>query len=189
MKGCVNRREARLRALRAQATRAARTNITKAELKELQRLLALQPQALSDDQKLRMAELKEKFERTMPAGSSPMPTASHQPSDHQMPDFPTGPSSSTSGRNKQPRTGTSISTSTELKETKDQSTQADYVPAFNRVDPPPRVQREVVAGPFFHTQGGKLHLYRECWGLRNAGNVQQSVLCRCCVENAGQRIY
>ena len=61
MKGCVNGREARLRALRAQPTRTARANLTKSELKELQRLLALSPQVLSDDQKFRMMELRERL--------------------------------------------------------------------------------------------------------------------------------
>ena len=184
LKGCVNRREARLRALRARAEKAANAKISKAELKELQRLLALNPEELDKGQKVRLVDLREKFARTMPAGSSPVPRFPEPI----YPDTVLGEpaSSSTSGsRNKQPKP---IKPS--QPETREQGVQADIQPAFQRVLPPPPVQREVVAGPFYQVPGrDHLHVYRECWGLRNAGHVTRVTLCRCCVENGGNRIY
>ncbi|CAE7820272.1 GIP [Symbiodinium sp. CCMP2592] len=50
-KFCWRKKEARLRALRVKANKATQQKLTKAELKELQRILALNPEDLTVDQK------------------------------------------------------------------------------------------------------------------------------------------
>eukprot|EP00439_Symbiodinium_sp_Y106_P005570 s1692_g1.t1 len=67
----AQKRVGELMTLKAKAQKAQRQKLTKAELKELQRLLSLSPNQLSSDQMRRMCELKEKFEETMPPNSSP----------------------------------------------------------------------------------------------------------------------
>ena len=74
--------------------------------------------------------------------------------------------------------------------TKDQGTQKDYVPAFERVlpQPPPRV--ETFAGPYLHVPGTEIvHVHPDCWGIRNTARAQPLRLCRCCVENGGRSLY
>ena len=147
--------------------------------------MTLEPEDLSPDQKERLCDLKEKFDTTMPLGTSPLPRFHLDQGGPTLPLPPDPPSSSTSmsfsaGRNKQPKT----------KMMKDQDTQTEPEPAFTRVEPPPLPRREVIAGPFYQVPGrDHLHVFRECWGLRNAGNVQKVTMCRCCIENGGHRIY
>ncbi|CAE7943851.1 GIP [Symbiodinium sp. KB8] len=169
MKSCSRFKTARLKALRMKANKSGK--LSKAELKELQRLLALQPADLGSEQMKRMYELKERFEQTMPL-SSPVPTV--------PPDIPMGSTSSSSTFNKQPKPV----------EKCDKETQADYVPAFERVHPPIQPEVRMFEGPFTMSQhGDKLHLFQDCWGLRNASRTHQVTLCRCCVQNRGNRIY
>ena len=183
LKHCLKVPGAKVKALRTQATRTTKGNLTRQELKELQVLLTRNPESLTREEKERMFDLRDKFDETMPEGCSPVPTL--PPTRELRPEDPMAEqaSSSTSfqsGRNKQPRP----------KETKDQSTQADYEPVFTRVEPPPPPRREVISGPFYQVPGrDHLHVFRECWGLRNAGHVQRVTLCRCCLENGGNRIY
>ena len=184
LKGCVHRREVRLKALRARAEKAANTKLSKAELKELQRLLSLDPGDLNNAQKVRLVELREKFRDTVPPGTSPTPTLPEPI----YPDTVLGEpasSSTSSSRNKQPRRQ-----EVPRANTREQGVQVNIEPVFQRVQPPPPIQREVVAGPFYQVPGrDHLHVFRECWGLRNAGRVQCVTLCRCCAENGGHRIY
>eukprot|EP00439_Symbiodinium_sp_Y106_P048300 s3792_g6.t1 len=70
-KTCVRGGDVRLRALRA---RAGYGRMSRNELKELQRLLALEPRDLTDAQGARLLYLKDMFETTMPANTSPVPT-------------------------------------------------------------------------------------------------------------------
>ena len=145
-------------------------------------MLSLEPKDLTVQQAERMCDLREKFDDTMPEGASPMPRFPLDSED--LPVQRESASSSTTppsaGRNKQPKP----------KETREQGTQVDLQPAFTRVPSVPPPTREVIAGPFFQVPGrDHLHVYRECWGLRHAGNVQRVTMCRCCVENGGNRIY
>ena len=96
IKACSRMRTARLRTLKAKATRASR--ISKAELKELQNLLSRPPGELDSTQMRKMCELKEKFEITMPPSSSPVPRSISR-----EPDQPMGTSTSSSSYNKQPK--------------------------------------------------------------------------------------
>ncbi|CAE7830743.1 TY5A [Symbiodinium sp. CCMP2592] len=57
-KFCWKRKEAQLRALRAKANKASPQKLTKTELKELQRILALDPEDLTRDQRVRLVELR-----------------------------------------------------------------------------------------------------------------------------------
>ena len=165
-KFCLRKKEARLRALRVKANKATQPQkLTKAELKELQRLLALDPEDLTADQRVRMVELRTRFQATMPPNTSPVPVV------------PSECASASTGRNKQPST-------------REQGVQA--TPAFERVEPVPvpPVRVEMYAGPFYQVPGrDTLHLFPTCWGLRNAGRTQNVQLCRCCTENAGRSLY
>ena len=164
-----------MRTLKAKATRASR--ISKAELKELQNLLSRPPGELDSTQMRKMCELKEKFEITMPPSSSPVPRSISR-----EPDQPMGTSTSSSSYNKQPKATQKV--------TCDKETQADIKPAFERVPPPPPVEIRLYEGPFTMTQGGdKLHLFENCWGLRNASRTSRVTMCRCCAENGGRNIY
>ena len=181
-KHCLCPREARVKTLRA-ASQASRTKLTRQELKELQSLLSCDPKDLSVEKRERLYDLKEKFDETMPPECSPVPrfpTGDDDDDDAVSTDPVMTSSSSSASRNKQP-----------IRKTfKDQSTQADYEPAFTRVPPAPLPTREVISGPFFQVPGrDHLHIYRECWGLRHAGRVERVTLCRCCLENGGNRIY
>ena len=183
VKYCVKSSGPKVKTLKAQAQRASKGKLTRSELKELQVLLTMNPEDLTAEQKERMIDLRDRFDETMPDGCSPLPRFNLPRED--LPETPMGERSSSSttsfvGRNKQPRP----------KEMKDQATQADYEPVFGRVEPPPPPRREVISGPFYQVPGrDHLHVFRECWGLRNAGNVQRVTLCRCCLENGGNRIY
>ena len=182
-KHCFYQGESKVRALRVAASQSSSRKLTKAELKELQRLLSLEPRDMTAEQALRMCDLKEKFDETMPAGTSPLPRYPFGGED--LPPLPGEQASSSTtppnvGRNKQPRP----------KETRDQSTQADLPPVFTRAASTPPPTREVIQGPFYQVPGrDHLHVFRECWGLRHAGNVQRITWCRCCIENGGNRIY
>ena len=179
-KHCLCPREARVKTLRA-ASQAPRTKLTRQELKELQSLLSCDPKDLSAEKKERLWDLKEKFDETMPPECSPVPRFPTGDDDDAVSIDPvTTSSSSSASRNKQPKSKTF----------KDQSTQADYEPAFTRVPPAPLPTREVISGPFFQVPGrDHLHIYRECWGLRHAGRVERVTMCKCCLENGGNRIY
>ena len=168
LKKCWKQKDVRLRALRA---RSGYGKMTRDDLKELQRLLALEPSDLTDAQGLRLLQLRDLFETSMPSGTSPVPTI--------PPQFPTG-SSSSSVDPLPPRRPT----------TRDQGVQKDYVPVFQRVVPEPPVRVETFAGPFHHVPGADvIHLQANCWGLRNTGRAQVLRLCRCCVENGGRSLY
>ncbi|CAE7422957.1 GIP [Symbiodinium sp. CCMP2592] len=132
---------AKVKALRASASSAPKGKLTRVELKELQTLMTYEPGDLTEEQKERLCDLKEKFDNTMPKECSPLPR------------FPP-----------------------DVKLMKDQSTQADYEPAFARVPPPPAPVREVIAGQF----------YQECW--TGAASYALSMLLRG-LENGGNRIY
>ena len=167
-KTCWRGKEIRLKALRA---RASYGRLTRAELKELQRLLALEPGSLSDEQGERLLHLKDLFEQTMPSNTSPVPTVPMETT--------TSASSAASS--------TQVPTKPKMK---DQETQKDYVPAFERVPPPPQVRVETFAGPYYHVPGADvLHVQPDCWGLRHTNRAQPLRLCRCCVENGGRSIY
>ena len=69
-------------------------------------------------------------------------------------------------------------------------------PAFELLTPinPPapviHIQRVTHPGPYFQVPGrDHVHMYRNCWGLRNAGRVQSLSMCRCCSENEGRQLY
>ncbi|CAE7386892.1 RE1, partial [Symbiodinium sp. KB8] len=70
-KHCCRGKEIRLQALRS---RASYGKLTRIELKELQRLLALEPGDLTDQQGERLLYLKDLFEQSMPSNTSPVPT-------------------------------------------------------------------------------------------------------------------
>ena len=56
--------------------------------------------------------------------------------------------------------------------------------------PTPTIRVQLHDGPFFHVPGREVvHAYRNCWGLRNAGTVHRTQMCRCCAENEGRRMY
>ena len=145
-KQCGRMNQARLKALRIKANKANK-KLTKDELKELQRLLAVSHGDLLPEQHERIEELRGRFERTMP-GSSPVPTVPLGGEDL--------PSSSSSGRNKQPKpTPSTASASTPT--TRDQGTQADLQPAFQRVEAPPIPEVRMYASPFYHVPGGVIN--------------------------------
>ena len=183
LKACCCDREVKVKALRATATRSTSGRLTRIELKELQLLLQVDPKELTGEQKERLCDLREKFNATMP-DSSPLPREVMDQVDTQRP-LPEEASSSTSsthlaGRNKQPKP----------RLCKDQETQTEPEPAFTRMTHTPPAATNVVTGPFFQVPGrDHLHIFRECWGLRNAGRVSTVTLCRCCLENGGRRIY
>ena len=206
LRKCTRMSSAKVRSLRTKALKAQK--LSKTELKELQRLLTYSPSQLSCEQMRRMCELKEKFENTMPSTCTPLPTS--------LPDEPTGPfqsssvstrlsdgpyASSTSLRSlpllQDPKAASSSTPSAFNKQPKatekttcDKGTQADWEPAFSRVQPPPPIEIRMYEGPFTMTQGSeKLHLFDSCWGLRNASRTSRVQLCRCCAENGGRRIY
>eukprot|EP00439_Symbiodinium_sp_Y106_P042701 s3928_g5.t1 len=83
LKHCLQPRQVNVRTLRLRATESSK-KMSRNELKELQVLMTLDPQSLSDEQKLRMFDLKELFDSTMPSNTSPvhLPTTSSQ-EDHQ----------------------------------------------------------------------------------------------------------
>ena len=179
VKGCWKGKDVRLRALRA---RAGYGKITRAELKELQRLLALEPADLTDDQARRMLYLRDLFQETMPPGTSPIPTIS------------SGAASSSTLTHGLPERDpqASSSTTSQRVRTRDQGVQKDYEPAFQRVvpQPLPEMRIETFAGPYHHVPGSDtLHIHGNCWGLRNTGRAQLLRLCRCCVENGGRSLY
>ena len=65
-------------------------------------------------------------------------------------------------------------------------------PAFEYMPPTPTTILRMVPhdGPYHYVPGRPvMHLYRNCWGLRNAGTVNQINVCRCCAENNGQRMF
>ena len=182
-KSCLRPRGAAVRALRAKAEVPTTTGkLTRNELKELQRMLALDPSDLSDVQKVRLVELQERFNETMPEGTSPVPRYPKEI----LQTFSSEPSSSSSttpsvNYNKQPR----------HKGTRDAETQTNS-PAFTRVEPPPSPATTIrtYAGPFYQVPGGdKFHVFPNCWGLRHASRTNTVSVCRCCAENAGNRIY
>eukprot|EP00439_Symbiodinium_sp_Y106_P027213 s7960_g3.t1 len=70
VKYCLKGRGAQVRTLRARADNASK-RLTRNELKELQVLMSLDPQSLDNDQKLRLFDLKELFDETMPSNTSP----------------------------------------------------------------------------------------------------------------------
>ena len=73
----------------------------------------------------------------------------------------------------------------------DATTQTDP-PAFEYLPPTPTpmIRVQLHDGPFFHVPGREVvHAYRLCWGLRNAGTVHRTQMCRCCAENEGRRMY
>ncbi|CAE7214179.1 RE1 [Symbiodinium sp. CCMP2456] len=179
-KSCLRPRGTNVKALRVQANASQRSRkMTRNELKELQRMLAIDPNDLTSTQKIRLVELQEKFNDTMPEGSSPMPRF---PDEMFQASSSTASASSTtppSSYNKQPK----------LKETKDAETQTS-APAFTRVEPSPPTAIRTYAGPFYQTPGGdRFHVFPHCWGLRNASRTNTVSVCRCCAENAGNRIY
>ncbi|CAE7225820.1 GIP [Symbiodinium sp. CCMP2456] len=175
-KNCLRPREAKVRAQRAQADFLDTSRkITRNELKELQRMMAIQPTELTTTQKVRLVELQQKFKDSMPEGSSPMPRFPDEMFQASQPST----SSSSTNYNKQPK----------VKETKDAEIQTDP-PAFIRVEPPPPTAIRTYAGPFYQIPGGdKFHVFPHCWGLRNASRTNTVSVCRCCAENAGNRIY
>ena len=181
-KNCWRGKEIRLQALR---TRASYGRLTRSELKELQRLLALEPSSLTDEQGTRLLYLKDLFEQTMPSNTSPVPTL---PKEDRM------TSTAAASSHEVPQhfsSSTTSSTSMPVKPVmKDQSTQKDFEPAFQRMMPQPPVRVETFAGPYHHVPGTEtLHVHPKCWGLRNTGRAQPLRLCRCCVENGGKSLY
>ena len=167
-KHCCRGKEIRLQALRS---RASYGKLTRIELKELQRLLALEPGDLTDQQGERLLYLKDLFEQSMPSNTSPVPTV---PLDtpHRMQEA-------------------SSSTTPSKPTTRDVGTQKDYVPAFERAghQPPVRVETVTYSGPFHHVPGRDvIHLQADCWGLRHAGRTNVLNLCRCCL-NGGRSLY
>ena len=168
-KHCLRGREVRLQALKA---RSLYGRITRNELKELQRLLALEPSDLTVEQGARLLQLKDLFEQTMPSNTSPTPTIPQDVPHH-------GASSSAS----------SSTTPPSRPLMKDQAVQKDP-PAFERVLPQPPVRVETFIGPFHHVPGRDvIHVHPNCWGLRHAGRTNLLNLCRCCVENGGRSLY
>ena len=71
LKHCCQPREVRINALRVKAAESeAKHKLTRNELKELQNLMTINPQDLGEHQKVRLVELKDLFERTMPMNTS-----------------------------------------------------------------------------------------------------------------------
>ena len=67
-------------------------------------------------------------------------------------------------------------------------------PAFTLMEPNPvqtiRLQEVIPEGPYFHVPGrSHVHLFRDCWGLRNASNLEPLMMCRCCHQNDGRCMY
>ena len=183
LKACCGNREAKVKALRASATRSTSGRLTRIELKELQLLLQVDPKELTGEQKERLCDLREKFNATMP-DSTPLPREVMDQVDTPRPLHEEASSSTSTaplaGRNKQPKP----------RMYKDQEIQTDPEPAFTRVTPTPPAATNVVAGPFYQVPGrDHVHIFRDCWGLRTAGRVGTVTLCRCCLENGGRRIY
>ena len=173
-KHCIYGRSARVKMLRVKAEDNERKKITRNELKELQVLMTREPATLDDEEKVRLFDLKEMFDNTMPANTSPVPTV---PLGNER----SSSSTASSTYNKQPK---------EPPRTKDQETQKDP-PAFERVPPPPQHVR-VYEGPFHQAEGRDvIHVYENCWGLRHVamGRRRTVQMCRCCAENNGNRIY
>ena len=173
LKHCMSRKKIHLRTLRTKATRSS-DKLTRNELKELQVLMTRDPASLDDDEKIRLVDLKELFDATMPANTSPLPTIP-------MEESATSSTSTPSVFNKQPKC---------VPRTRDQGVQKDP-PAFERVPPPPQHVR-VYEGPFHQVEGRDvIHVYENCWGLRHTGPGRKKTvqLCRCCAENNGNRIY
>ena len=93
LKHCSGDRQVRVQTLKVKAEQSTSKRMTRNELKELQLLMSTPPQDLSDEQKVRLVDLKELFDESAPPNSSPVPTTKpEQPS-----------SSSSSAFNKQPR--------------------------------------------------------------------------------------
>ncbi|OLP98027.1 Retrovirus-related Pol polyprotein from transposon TNT 1-94 [Symbiodinium microadriaticum] len=179
LKHCCQPREVRINALRVKAAESeAKHKLTRNELKELQNLMTINPQDLGEHQKVRLVELKDLFERTMPMNTSPVPTVREEATAS----TPLGSTSSTSSTfNKQPKAT--------KKSTVDQGVQTD-LPVFQRVEPQPPAPMRVIAGPFHYVDGRDvIHVFDNCWGMRNAGRRRTLTLCRCCAENQGNRIY
>ncbi|CAE7540315.1 RE1 [Symbiodinium sp. CCMP2592] len=173
-KHCLQRQRVNVKTLRAKAAESSK-KLTRNDLKELQVLMSLVPQSLSDEQKLRLFDLKELFDSTMPSNTSPLPTTVMEGSTQAS-----SSASSSSIHNKKPK---------DPPKTREQGVQKDP-PAFERVPPPPPQQVRVFAGPYYQTEGSSvLHVYENCWGLRNTNRQRQVQLCRCCAENNGNRIY
>ena len=179
LKQCCGTREARLHALRVKAAESEdKQKLTRNELKELQCLMTINPCDLDDGQKVRLVQLKDLFERTMPSNTSPIPTTREEA----LASIPMGSSASSSSTfNKQPKGIPN--------QKKDQEVQTD-APIFQRVEPPPPAHVRVFEGPFHQVEGRDvIHVYENCWGLRHAGRKRIVNLCRCCAQNGGNRIY
>ncbi|CAE7038253.1 RE1 [Symbiodinium sp. CCMP2592] len=186
-KSCLKSRGPQVRALRAKADTATATRgkLTRNELKELQRMLMVEPSDLSDEQKIRLVELQDKFNETMPEGTSPVP---RYPAEL-FQGFAESSSSSTATSSRTPAPS-SYNKQPKGKEMKSVETQTDHVPAFTRVEPPPPPMIRTYAGPFYQVPGGdKFHVFPNCWGLRHASRTNSIEVCRCCAENGGKRIY
>ena len=188
VKGCARRSEVKIKALRAKATKSSENRLTRNDLKELQRLLALDPRDLSTDQKFRIVELREKFNETMPENTSPVPRFT-TPREEEASSFSQVPRLFTPSREETSLSSTNYNKQPKTPLTKDQEVQVDLT-AFTRVEPPPRVEYRMVQGPFYQVPGRDvLHVFPECWGKRNTSRKQTLNLCRCCIENGGNRIY
>ena len=132
-KHCAHRGNVRLQALRVKASRSSPRRITRMELKELQLLMSTPPGDLTDEQKIRLVDLKEMFDESMPPNTSPVPTCREDPQPS---------SSSSSTHNKQAK---STSATTPRRSTREVGVQKD-APAFERVEPPPTPHVRVFTG-------------------------------------------
>ena len=178
LKHCVGSRQVRVQTLKVKAEQSSGRRITRNELKELQLLMSTSPQDLSDEQKVRLVDLKELFDESAPPNSSPVPTVREEQ--------PSSSSSSSSAFNKQPRR--LLPESKPAVTTREQGVQKDP-PAFERVPPPPPQQVRLFTGPFYQTEhGDKIHVYEDCLGLRNNSPRRTVQLCRCCAEQWQQNI-
>ena len=77
--------------------------------------------------------------------------------------------------------------------TEDAATQVDDL-GFAYLPPEPAVARleirEVFPDEYYMTQhGARVHVHRNCWGLRNASSVVTRRLCECCRNNEGRSLY
>ena len=63
---------------------------------------------------------------------------------------------------------------------------------FVYLPPPPvkevRIEQVVHQGPYYITDhGSHVHLYENCWGMRNA-RPRERFLCKCCELNEGRSL-
>ena len=204
-------RTARLQALRTQAQTALQTEpLNREETIEFQTLLNIDPGDLAIGQAERLLELRIRFNvggnpraratRQRPSTTSP-PSATSSIPQHLPPPYLATASGAAPSMHPQhlpppslallPQDTIASTARSHPRVTADAAIQTDQ-PAFEYLPPTPNPVIRLVPheGPYHYVPGRPvMHMYRNCWGLRSAGTVNQINVCRCCAENEGRRIY